>query len=93
MFIKADQNKLINRASIYEIVRYDNDVYFMGNNRRTMGSRKFDSIEEAEDYCETLAMDINAEAIELVAEKVKDLGCNLGDLLEEMKKIRQVLGA
>lgn len=49
MFIKADENKFINRASIYEVVRYDSHVYFMGNNRRAIGSRKFDSIEEAKD--------------------------------------------
>lgn len=69
MFIKADENKFINRASIYEVVRYDSHVYFMGNNRRTIGSRKFDSIEEAKDYCEKLTIDINAKAIESVVEK------------------------
>lgn len=93
MFIKADEDKFINRGSIYEAVRYDSQVYFMGNNRRTIGSRKFDSIEEAKDYCEKLTRDINAEAVELVVERVENLGHNLGNLLEEMKKIRQVLGA
>lgn len=93
MFIKADENKFINRASIYEVVRYDSDVYFMGSNRRAIGSRKFDSIEEAKDYCEKLTIGINVEAIESVVEKVENLGYNLGNLLEEMKKIRQVLEA
>ena len=93
MFIEEEENKFINRASIYEFVRYDSDVYFMGNNRRPVGSRKFDSIEEAKEYCEKLTRDINAEAIESVVEKVENLGYNLGKLLEEMKKIRQNLGA
>lgn len=93
MFIKADEDRFINRDSIYDAVRYDNQVYFKDNSRRTIGSRKFDSIEEAKDYCEKLTSDINAEAVELVVEKVENLGHNLGNLLEEMKKIKQVLGA
>ena len=93
MFIKADENKFINRDSIYEVVRYDSHVYFMANNRRAIGSRKFNSIEEAKEYCEELTVDINAEAIESVVEKVENIGYNLSNLLEEMKKIRQVLGA
>lgn len=93
MFIQADENKFINRASVYEVVRYDSDVYFSNSNKRTIGSKRFDSIEEAKDYCEKLTIDLKVEKIEAVAERVENIGCKLGDLLEEMKKIRQVLGA
>lgn len=92
MFIKVEENKLINRSSIQEVVRYDDCVYFMNNNRRAIASRKFNSIEEAQDYCEELSLDSIAEVIGVMAEKVENIGYGIQDLLEEMKRIGQVMG-
>ena len=87
MFIKVEENKFINRSSIQEVVRYNNYVYFMNNNRKVIASRKSDSIEEAQDYCEELTLDSIAEVLGFVAEKVENIGYGIEDLLEEMKRI------
>lgn len=54
---------------------------------------KFNSVEEARDFCDKLALDNISHVIRTVAEKVENVGYDLGDLLDEIKKIRQVLGA
>lgn len=93
MLLKVSENRYINRFDISEVFIEEKYVWFRDRNRRTIASMGFNSEEEAKEYCDELSSDIIADAIGLVAEKVENIGYDLGDLLEEMKKIRQVLGA
>ncbi len=92
MLLKVDDNRFINKSDISEVLIENKYVQLKDKSRRTIAYMEFDSEEEAKDYRDKLSFDIT-DVIGLVAEKVENIGYDLENLLEEMKKISQALYA
>ena len=94
MYIDLDQKKYINSYYVKTMEREGADVWFRDKNNKILGIKSFDTVEQAENYCEEeFCREINilgeiAYQIENLCDHMSE---NTEHLYKEIKQIREVL--
>ncbi|ADZ83135.1 hypothetical protein [Cellulosilyticum lentocellum] len=94
MFIDLDQDKYINSYYVKRMEREGTDVYFRDKDEKLLGIKSFQTVSEAERYCEEefcRKINILAEIAYQIENMCDHMSENTEHLYKEIRQIREVL--